>query len=181
MVDNIYQTYALKRYWRPIRPESNDSELYPSEGQIYDILDEGQTDEDLKHAIAYHDINVNGKVDSTFKLIRRDMVVERHQPAAKEQGSMRTESDDDAELCLDRRDLLEKSSVPYPDPSTLVLFERCHTNVLMPMGQELRAFCCLLELLYCLHDYIKGVFMLHSRFPYFNCLCQDNGMVIGRS
>ncbi|KAG6871774.1 hypothetical protein C0993_002780, partial [Termitomyces sp. T159_Od127] len=31
------------------------------------------------------------------------------------------------------------------------------------MGQEIGAFSCLLELLYCAHDYVKGVFMSHSR------------------
>ncbi|KAG6874997.1 hypothetical protein C0993_011266 [Termitomyces sp. T159_Od127] len=51
------ETYALKHYWRHVQADSKQSELYPSEGEIYAILDEGK-EEELKHAIAYHDKEV---------------------------------------------------------------------------------------------------------------------------
>ncbi|KAG6896329.1 hypothetical protein C0993_008532 [Termitomyces sp. T159_Od127] len=74
--ENPKKTYALKRYWRHIQADSKQSELYPSEGEIYAILDEGK-EEELKHAIAYHDIKVGGEVDNTLKLIRCDIVEEQ--------------------------------------------------------------------------------------------------------
>ncbi|KAG6883365.1 hypothetical protein C0995_012413 [Termitomyces sp. Mi166 len=62
--DDPKQTYALKRYWRPIR--TDDPELYPTEGEIYEILDDG-LDLEFKHAIAYHDIEIDGQVDNWFR------------------------------------------------------------------------------------------------------------------
>ncbi|KAG6875045.1 hypothetical protein C0993_011080 [Termitomyces sp. T159_Od127] len=38
--ENPKKTYALKHYWRHVQADSKQSELYPSEGEIYAILDE---------------------------------------------------------------------------------------------------------------------------------------------
>ncbi|KNZ71917.1 hypothetical protein J132_05191 [Termitomyces sp. J132] len=151
--DDPKETYALKRYWRPIR--SGNSDLYPSEGKIYEIIDEGQEDDTLKHAIVYHDIKVDDQVDSTFELIRRGMVAERYERPVKPLPASRAETDADAELRADRRDVPEDSPTPTADPSILTPLDRHHMNILMPMGLEIKLFCHLLELLTCFRDFLR--------------------------
>ncbi|KAG6895443.1 hypothetical protein C0993_009576 [Termitomyces sp. T159_Od127] len=179
------QTYALKRYWRPIRTDSNDPALYPSEGQIYNILDKDQTDELMKHAIAYHDVEIDGQVDSTLKLIRRGQVAQPYNRPTKPLRVIRTETDADAEPRLETRDVVKES---LPDPSSLVIVERYHTNVLMPMGEVIKMFSCTLELLTCVRDYIKeqkyghGKLILHRDISTGNLLIfeADDGSTFGR-
>ncbi|KAG6893840.1 hypothetical protein C0995_015872 [Termitomyces sp. Mi166 len=134
------QTYVLKRYWRPIRV--NNPELYPTEGEIYEILDDG-LDLEPKHAIAYHDIEIDGEIDSTLKLIRRNLVAQHYERRGKPLPAKRTKTD--------------------PDPSALLPEDRCHTNILMPMGESIRRFCNSLELLSCFPDYIREQKRSHDK------------------
>ncbi|KAG6886491.1 hypothetical protein C0992_003728 [Termitomyces sp. T32_za158] len=153
--ENPKKTYALKRYWRPIRTDSN-PELYPSEGQIYDILDKDKADE-MKHAIVCHDIKIDHEVDSTFKLISRNKVVTIYKrPVKPLLPQKRKEIDADAELRLEVR-----GEVSHSDPARPV--ERYHTNVLMPMGEVIKMFSCRLELLKCFRDYVEEHKDCHKR------------------
>ncbi|KAG6889541.1 hypothetical protein C0992_004801 [Termitomyces sp. T32_za158] len=147
--ENPKKTYALKRYWRPIHADLDDAELYPSEGEIYNILDEDKTDE-MKHAIVCHDIKIDHEIDSTFKLIRCGQVVQPYERPVKvlPARAKRYDTDTDAELWLEIRD-----EVHHPDPSDLV--ERYHVNVLMPMGEVIKMFSCQLELLTCFRGYVE--------------------------
>ncbi|KAG6858788.1 hypothetical protein C0995_013917, partial [Termitomyces sp. Mi166 len=143
--ENPKQTYALKRYWRPIR--GGDPELYPTEGRIYEILD----GVDLKHIIAYADIEIDGHLDTTFELSRRNLVIQRYKPPVdKPAGPKIRETDADAENHVDKR-----QDVSALNPTTVVPIDRCHTYILMPMGESIRRFCDLLEVLSCFQDYVE--------------------------
>ncbi|KAG6884648.1 hypothetical protein C0993_009284, partial [Termitomyces sp. T159_Od127] len=132
--------------------DSKQSELYPSEGEIYAILDQGK-EEELKHAIAHHDIKVGGEVDNTLKLIRCGMAAqcyEHHRvEPVPEVGPLLLHLFYLHSERLDSVDLWKINAKRHHDPLVLVLVEHCHTNLLMPMGEEIRMFSCLLELLSC--------------------------------
>ncbi|KAG6895546.1 hypothetical protein C0992_000685 [Termitomyces sp. T32_za158] len=153
--ENPKKTYALKRYWKPIQPDATNLQSYPCEGQIYDILDKEQADEEMKHTLVYHDIKIGTKIDSTLDLIRCGVVAQLYEYSATQHlpVHIRAESDADAEPRLDRRDLVQEYALE--SPLTHVTVYRCHMNLLMPMGRELRSFCSLLELLYCYQDYLE--------------------------
>ncbi|KNZ73119.1 hypothetical protein J132_01198 [Termitomyces sp. J132] len=152
--DNPQQTYALKRYWRPVWSDGSDPELYPFEGEIYDILDKGEKDK-LKHAILYHDIKINGQIDSTFKLIRNGWAAERYKRPDQPRPDKGAETDADAENRLDRRDIPEDAPVPDAKPKDRYIpIDRHHVNILMPMGREIKAFFSLLELTQCFRDFL---------------------------
>ncbi|KAG5730086.1 hypothetical protein E4T56_gene1850 [Termitomyces sp. T112] len=152
--DNPQQTYALKRYWRPVWTDGSEPDLYPFEGEIYDILDKGEKDE-LKHAILYHDIKINGQIDSTFKLIRNGWAAKRYERPDQLRPDERAETDADAENRLDRCDIPEDAPVTDAKPKDRYTpIDRHHANILMPMGREIKAFFSLLELAQCFRDFL---------------------------
>ncbi|KAG6894934.1 hypothetical protein C0995_013489, partial [Termitomyces sp. Mi166 len=159
------QTYVLKRYWRPIRV--NNPELHPTEGELYERLDDG-LDLEPKHAIAYHDIEIDGEIDSTLKLIRRNLVAQHYERRGKPLPAKRTKTD--------------------PEPSALLPEDRCHTNILMPMGESIRRFCNPLELLSyfpdCIREQKRGhdKLIIHRDASIGNLLIfeRSNGTTFGR-
>ncbi|KAG6908719.1 hypothetical protein DXG01_003564 [Tephrocybe rancida] len=127
---NPVETLALKRYWRPINKDH--PEWYPSEGEVYKILDEGMSPES-KHIRAAHDITIDSKLDSTFKLIRHGL---------KSQRYVR----------------LVASNPFLPEP-----VDRYHTNILMPVGEVIRAASSHQELLKCFRDFVTDHQNAHRR------------------
>ncbi|KAG6846605.1 hypothetical protein H0H93_012865, partial [Arthromyces matolae] len=101
-------TYALKRYWRPIH--ADDLELRPTEGEIYKQFDDRLAisgdqvrPKRPKHALASHDIMVNGIPDDTLESIRRGLTSERHKKAIAPLDPLILETDPDAKYRLDRK------------------------------------------------------------------------------
>ncbi|KAG6815014.1 hypothetical protein H0H93_011288, partial [Arthromyces matolae] len=210
-------TYALKRYWRPTHPD--DSGVYPTERDIYELLDGGpdvfaeefqhdgetydtnddsqdadeleeshDTDETSKggdegsdnaceepddpaeeleaserprHALAAHDISVNGGFDHTLERIRRGLTGESHKKPVEPLGPLIKESDPDAENRVDRVSTTDLK-ILQDAPGEPV--DRCHTQVLMPVGIPIKMFASLCELLRCLRDCILGHKDAHDRF-----------------
>ncbi|KAG6839351.1 hypothetical protein C0991_003407, partial [Blastosporella zonata] len=64
---NPTQTFALKRYWRPVEVDE-----YPCEGKIHEVLNKNKT-VGRKYLHAFDEIEVNGKLDTTFTLIRQNL------------------------------------------------------------------------------------------------------------
>ncbi|KAG6835618.1 hypothetical protein H0H93_016476 [Arthromyces matolae] len=177
------RTYALKRYWRPTDPD--DSDVYPTEMDIYKLFDDNPetakgTDvgfhnacqeanklnldvalERPRHALAAHDITVNGKPDHTLEYIRRGLTGESHKKPVEPLGPLIQESDPDAENWVDRISTTD-SMILKDAPDEPV--GRCHTQVLMPVGIPIKMFASLCELLRCLRDCILGHKDAHDRF-----------------
>ncbi|KAG6908724.1 hypothetical protein DXG01_003569 [Tephrocybe rancida] len=142
------ETFALKRYWRPL--EKDHPERYPSEGEIYDILDKARSTRP-KHICASHDIKINDEIDSTFGLIRRDLQVLPYKHPVTPYPS-ENENDTNHEPLQPHRSIIGHD--PTPNPSTLELVDRCHTNILMPMGDVIKVACSHHELLKCFRDLV---------------------------
>ncbi|KAG6827039.1 hypothetical protein H0H87_005725 [Tephrocybe sp. NHM501043] len=124
---NPTETFAPKRYWRPV--SANNPELDLSEGEIYDMLDKNKP-QGLKHVIAHQDIKVNGVMDSTLQLARCGL------------KGKRLERKINAWLILVNSDsessrFLVKKPVERYDPSIFNFVERQHAQLLMPMGKIL--------------------------------------------
>ncbi|KAG6848401.1 hypothetical protein H0H93_000496 [Arthromyces matolae] len=157
------RTYALKRYWRPIH--ADDAELHPTEGAIYKQFDDRLAingDEVRpkrpKHALASHDIMVNGIPDDTLESIRRGLTSERHKKAIAPLDPLILETDPDAENRLDKEPTARLQTAPREPVN------RCHTQILMPMGIVIKLFSSLYELICCLIDCIAGHQEAHDVF-----------------
>ncbi|KAG6836694.1 hypothetical protein H0H93_004805 [Arthromyces matolae] len=149
------ETFALKRYWRPI--DEKDSDTYPSEGHIYKILDDDRGPLFAKHALLANDIIIDGEIDSTLKLARRSLKGQRYERPVKPLPEW-TRTDlysDTFQFKDERRDLPLNFRLYNPKPSTLEFVDRHHAEILMPMGEPIIAFCNRTELLKCFLDFIE--------------------------
>ncbi|KAG6835617.1 hypothetical protein H0H93_016475, partial [Arthromyces matolae] len=183
-------TYALKRYWRPVH--ADDAELHPPEGAIYKQFDDRLAisgdqvrPKRPKHALASHDIMVNGIPDDTLESIRRGLTSERHKKAIPPLDPLILETDPDAENRFDKEPITRLQIAPREPVN------RRHTQILMPMGIVIKLFSSLYELISCLIDFITGhqeahdvFFILHrdvssGNLLIFNSL-DDDGTTFGR-
>ncbi|KAG6907584.1 hypothetical protein DXG01_008341 [Tephrocybe rancida] len=144
---NPTETLALKRYWRPLE---KDPGLYPPEGKIYDILDKARSTTKPKYIRASHDIEINGKIDSTFE-IRHGLKVE---PVGHPMDPHPIRNMNDYEHRQYHHSVSCHAHAPAPIPPTPDLVDRCHTNILMPMGEVVRRACSHRELLSCFRDFV---------------------------
>ncbi|KAF5366921.1 hypothetical protein D9615_010678 [Tricholomella constricta] len=156
------ETFALKRYWRPLGNDESgevnaantkEASTYPSEGQIYEILNQG-------HIIAQHDITVSAEVDNTFTTIRHGLVPKVTQvapghvlPPAED---VLRENSEDAEnflhLTLTSPRVESKYCLElYKRPKRHEIVARVHTQILMPVGYVVKFFCDLRELIWVLY------------------------------
>ncbi|KAG6818260.1 hypothetical protein H0H93_006482 [Arthromyces matolae] len=177
------RTYALKRYWRSTH--TDDSDVYPTEMDIYKLFDDnpetskgmddgfdnacqelGQLNLDValkrpRHALAAHDITVNGKPDHTLEHIRRGLTGDSHKKSVEPLGPLIQESDPNPKSWVDRVSTTD-SKILQAAPDEPV--DRCHTQVLMPLGIPIKLFASLCELLRCFRDGILGHQDAHDRF-----------------
>ncbi|KAG6815017.1 hypothetical protein H0H93_011283, partial [Arthromyces matolae] len=126
-----------------------------------DPAEQPEASERPRHALAAHDISVNGGFDRTLELIRRGLTGESHKKPIEPLGPLINESDPDAENRVDRvstTDLKILRDAPG-EPA-----DRCHTQVLMPVGIPIKMFASLFEFLRCLRDCILDHKDAHDRF-----------------
>ncbi|KAG6908722.1 hypothetical protein DXG01_003567 [Tephrocybe rancida] len=177
------ETLALKRYWRPLKKDH--PERYPSEGEIYHILDKA-TSTGQKYVYASHDIKINRKFDSIFELIRHSLEAV---PFKRPVKPFPTRSDNgiDYEPRQHRQAVPGDALAPTPIPSTVELVDRYHTNILMPMGEVVRRACSHRELLACFRGFVRdhkdahSQLILHRDISGGNLLIftDENGQVFG--
>ncbi|KAG6828702.1 hypothetical protein H0H93_014778, partial [Arthromyces matolae] len=149
------ETFALKRYWRPL--DEKDSDSYPSEGQIYKILDDDRGPFFPKLALLANDITIDLEVDSTLKLVRRSLKGQRYARPVKPLP-VRTETGLDADAFEPRaehREIPANLHLYNPNPPTLEFVDRHHAEILMPMGEPIKTFCSRTELLKCFLGFIE--------------------------
>ncbi|KAG6908725.1 hypothetical protein DXG01_003570 [Tephrocybe rancida] len=178
------ETLALKRYWRPL--ERDHPERYPSEGEIYHILDEAPSTRP-KYVYASHDIKINRKLDSTFNLIRHGLEAVPFKRPIKGYPT-RDDKGVDYEPRQHHQAVPGHARAPVPIPSTLEPVDRCHTNILMPMGEVVRRACSHRELLACFRGFVRdhkdahSQLILHRDISGGNLLIftDENGQVFGR-
>ncbi|KAG6836602.1 hypothetical protein H0H93_006238 [Arthromyces matolae] len=190
--ENPKETFALKRYWRPI--EQEDTDMYPSEGDLYKFLDaaRGSASDFPRYAYVANDIKIDGETDSTFKLIRRGLMGQRYdrptKPLPAKKRFTRSETGADAEIRSNVRDVPQNHLLPQPIPSTLEFVDRHHGEILMPMGETIKSFCSITELLTCFvgfvndHEFSHDNQILHRDVSMGNLLIfkGPDGKTIGR-